>query len=144
MSDSPITREIRQCMSDLNGSIDEGRVSARFLFPPEFIGFKGHFPGRPILAAVCQIQAVMAMLDQWKKRPVKMEKIIFAKFLLPISFGEELFFECRERTEPDGKTVVSALGSKDGSKATEIRIRVSFGNEGRPEDERQVEGGGKA
>ena len=129
MSSSPIGREVRQCMSE-PACYPDGRMSARFLFPPGFIGFRGHFPGRPVLAAVCQVEAVAAMLEHWKQRPVKIERILFAKFLLPVSAGEEVVFECRERVEADGRSVVTALATRRGAKAAEIRIGVRFGDEG--------------
>ena len=42
---------------------DDGSLTARFVFPAEFTGFRGHFPEQPVLPAVCKIQAVVAMLE---------------------------------------------------------------------------------
>ena len=37
---------------------DDGSYSAAITFDPAFTGFDGHFPGNPIVPAVCQLSAV--------------------------------------------------------------------------------------
>lgn len=51
-----IMQEIKQYMSDITEK-DSNNVSARFLFPEEFIGFQGHFPEKAVLPGFCKIQA---------------------------------------------------------------------------------------
>ena len=64
---SRLVREIEQCMSGLTEA-EGDEVTARFLFPAAFIGFQGHFPERPVLPAVCKIQAAIAVLEAWSER----------------------------------------------------------------------------
>ena len=37
---------------------DDGSYSAAITFDPAFTGFDGHFPGNPVVPAVCQLSAV--------------------------------------------------------------------------------------
>ncbi len=85
---SRLARQIRECMSDL-GQADDGNLTARFVFPAEFLGFQGHFPARPVLPAVCEIQAALAMLEAWETRRVDLREIILAKFSAPVTCDEE-------------------------------------------------------
>ncbi len=49
-----ITAELAAAMTGLERDGDGWR--AAFRLPPAFVGFAGHFPGRPITPAVAQIQ----------------------------------------------------------------------------------------
>jgi len=124
-----LMREIRKCMYGLIGTAADKRVTARFLFPSTFIGFQGHFPERPVLAGVCEIQAVKVILREWKKVPVAIKEIILAKFYSPVTCGEELLFECREREENGREAVVTTIVTGRGEKIAELRLRVSFEDE---------------
>jgi 3-hydroxymyristoyl/3-hydroxydecanoyl-(acyl carrier protein) dehydratase len=65
---SKLTREICACMSHLN--TDAESLTARFCFPEDFIGFKGHFPNHPVVPGVCKIQAILCMLAAQGRVPV--------------------------------------------------------------------------
>lgn len=123
-----LIQEIKQCMSDLVET-KKGEVYARFLFPPEFIGFQGHFPKKPILPGVCKIQAVIAMLQAFEKRDIRLKEIVLAKFLLPVSHGEELVFNYRKQTESNSEALIKASVTGKGKKIAELQLRVSFKNE---------------
>lgn len=63
---SRLRDEIKSSMSELR---DNGKeITAHFCFSQEFIGFKGHFPGRPVLPGVCKIQAILCMLEEATQR----------------------------------------------------------------------------
>ena len=68
-------------MTDL--AVSDQRLTASFLFPEDFIGFQGHFPGNKILPGVCQIQCVISMLEKWKKKNIVLREIVLAKFFSP-------------------------------------------------------------
>ncbi len=123
-----LMQEIRQCMSDL-AETKKREVYAHFLFPAEFIGFQGHFPGKPVLPGVCEIQAVIVMLQVWEKRDIRLKEIVSAKFLSPVSHGEELVFNYREQTESNSEVLIKASVTSKGKKIAELQLRVSFKNE---------------
>lgn len=122
---SRIARQIGECMSDL-GQADDGNLIASFVFPAEFLGFQGHFPARPVLPAVCEIQAALAMLEAWEKRRVELREIILAKFSAPVTCDEELMYSCSVTSEDRHGAVVRATVSKGGGAVARFRLRVAF------------------
>ena len=123
---SIIFKEIEKYMSGLTQDSD-GKITASFIFPPEFIGFKGHFPNRPVLPGVCSIQAVTAIFKTLKKREVNLREIVLAKFFTPVSANQELFFECRSTKEENDQSLVKvSVASGDGKKIAELQLKLSF------------------
>ena len=122
---SRLVEEIRQCMSDLT-EVGDDALTARFLFPPDFIGFQGHFPGMPILPAVCKIQAAVAMLQASKRRTVWLEEIVLARFSAPITCDEEVEFLCTTVMEGANSAVVKTIVSKSGEKVSRFKLRVAL------------------
>lgn len=118
-----LVQEIKECMSGLTETA-EGDLSARFVFPPDFIGFNGHFPDKPVLPGVCKVQAVMVMFEQWHKRKIKLREIKLAKFFAPVSCSEELVFKCRESVENSDQTMVKALVTSGQKKIATLQLMV--------------------
>ena len=125
---SKMARQIRQCMSDL-AEAGGGSLTARFLFPPEFIGFLGHFPERPVLPAVCKIQAAVAMLEAAKRRRVRLDEIVLAKFSAPVTCDEEVEFLCTTVMGDTNSAVVKATVSKNGENVSKFKLRVTLERE---------------
>ena len=123
-----LARQIRECMSDL-GRADDGTLTARFAFPAEFLGFQGHFPGRPILPAVCEIQGAVAMLEAWENRRVELQEIVLAKFSAPVTCEEQLVYECSVTRETRGGAMVRATVAKQGGAVAKFTLRVVFQGE---------------
>lgn len=75
-----------------------------FSFPPDFVGFAGHFPGDPILPAVVQIGLGVvlsqALLSE-KAGHQRLETVTRAKFLRKLKPGETITARCCRRG-PDG------------------------------------------
>jgi 3-hydroxyacyl-[acyl-carrier-protein] dehydratase len=122
---SELARQVEQCMSELT-EVDESEAQARFLFPAAFIGFQGHFPERPVLPAVCKIQAAVAMLEAWKSGKVRLNEIILAKFSAPVGCDEEVALRCSVTMEDVHRAVVKATVAKDGESIAKFRLRVTF------------------
>ena len=112
-----------KCMSGLEH--EAGRLSARFTFPDEFIGFQGHFPGAKVLPGVCQIECAAGMISTWSGRPVRIIKVINAKFLAPVLPSEEVLCECGPLME-SGEFDIKAQWSRAGARVSEIKLRVSL------------------
>jgi 3-hydroxyacyl-[acyl-carrier-protein] dehydratase len=115
--------QVRECMSDL-AEADDGSLTARFVFPPDFLGFQGHFPGNPVLPAVCEIQGAVAMLEAWENREVSLREIILAKFSAPVTCNEEVVYSCSMTTEDGRGAVVRATIAKQGRVVAKFRLRV--------------------
>jgi 3-hydroxyacyl-[acyl-carrier-protein] dehydratase len=118
-------------MSELREA-EKGSLTARFVFPAEFLGFQGHFPGRPVLPAVCEIQGAIAMLEAWKKTEVVLREIMLAKFSAPVTCDEEVAYACSMEMEDRDGAVVKATLAKDGKRVARFKLRVAFrdGSEG--------------
>ena len=121
-------RGIKDCMSDLQSTPDGSALSADFTFPADFLGFKGHFPGRPILPGVCEIQAVLLMLEESKKKNVLLKEIVQLKFFAPVACGEKISFKLEEKLELNGEFSVKAMVTGKDKKIAEIHLRVSIVN----------------
>ena len=119
-----IMQEIKQYMSDITEK-DSNNVSARFLFPEEFICFQGHFPEKPVLPGFCKIQAVLVILQEWRKKNIKLKEIVLAKFFSPVSCGEELIFECTETKGDNEESEIHAYVTSKGKKIAILKLKVT-------------------
>lgn len=84
---SPIRSEIEALILDIK-SDDQQNLSAQLSFPDNFIGFKGHFPGKPILPGVCQIQCALVLLSRILNGKVELVSIKKVKFLNTVEPNE--------------------------------------------------------
>jgi 3-hydroxyacyl-[acyl-carrier-protein] dehydratase len=120
---SKLRQEIKSCMLKME-KVDNFKLSARFCFHQEFIGFKGHFPNKPILPGVCKIQAAVLMLEEEKQKNVRLKEILLAKFFAPVSFDQEVVFDLNEQPENNLESLVSVKVSCSGEKIAELHLRV--------------------
>ena len=120
-----IMEGIKQNLSYINRK-GSNNITARFLFSENFIGFNGHFPGKPVLPGFCKIQAVLLILQEVHKKKVILKEIIMAKFFSPVSWGEELIFECKESNTENDITEVHANISSKGKKIAKLHLKVTF------------------
>ena len=126
-----IKKEIAQRMTGLAES--NGALTSSFIFPEEFIGFQGHFPGNKVLPGVCQIQCIASMLEAWKNKAIAIKEIVLAKFLAPVMPSEELTCVCKLAQETDLKSVsdkrnenfiVKAYVNKGSERVAEFKLKV--------------------
>lgn len=73
----------------------DGSVRQRYVFGPDFPGFSGHFPGRPILPAVLQIMAANQLVEAATGQRLSPSAIERAKFVHPIVPGAVVEITCR-------------------------------------------------
>ena len=121
---SELNEAVRRCVLDVRTNAD-GDITARCVFPPDFLGFKGHFRDRPVLPGVCLVQAVLAMLDATKPAPAHLKVIEVAKFFAPVLPGVEVQCVVTERTAEGGPEVHAQLGNPDG-KVAELTLKVAY------------------
>lgn len=122
---SKIGRAIKECMYDLSCDV-AGEMRARFNFSADFIGFKGHFPGKPVLPGVCKIQAILCMLESATSKIPRLKEIVSAKFFAPVTCNEEIAFTVRQAPGASEETLIKALVTNGDKKVAEIQLRVVF------------------
>ncbi len=116
-------KEINKSMYDLSES-PGGNITARFIFPSDFSGFKGHFPGRPILPGVCKIQAVIAMLEKWHEKNVCLTEISMAKFFAPVCDNQEIIILSGKIDKASDEPKIKALVTSGGKKIAELQLKL--------------------
>ena len=117
--------EITKCMSGLAGNA-KGAVTARFVFPSHFTGFKGHFPDSPIVPGVCKIQALLVMVETFYGRGFRLQEIVQAKFFLPVSCDEEMVFCFSKGTPNENTTTIKATVSSNDKKVAKLEVKGVF------------------
>jgi 3-hydroxymyristoyl/3-hydroxydecanoyl-(acyl carrier protein) dehydratase len=105
---------------------DSGELSAVFIFPEDFIGFQGHFPGKKILPGICQIQCAVSLLEKWQGKRAVLKEIVSAKFFSPVLPAEELICRAGNTAEGNGTFILKAFFSRDNKKISEMKLRVQF------------------
>ena len=108
------------------GMTESGGLSSGFIFPEDFVGFQGHFPGNKILPGICQIQCAIAMLEKWQGKRAVLKEIIMAKFLSPVFPSEELICRGSKIEEINGDVILKASFSRDNKKVAEMKLKVRF------------------
>jgi len=107
--------------------IRPGSAVGRFRFDEEFVGFEGHFPGRPILPAVVQIMAALqTAASVWQDLSVDASSVDKAKFLLPVVPGDEIEIHCT-RTEAGGTPGLTARVLLRGEPAASFTVAAGSG-----------------
>jgi 3-hydroxyacyl-[acyl-carrier-protein] dehydratase len=118
-----LMREIKNYIYGLEESGD--KIKARFIFPSDFTGFDGHFPGRPVLPGVCKIQAVIAMLELWYQKNICIKEISSAKFFSPVFDNQEIIVTTSKFTEFNGtleETKTRASVTSNGKKISDLHL----------------------
>ena len=105
-----------------------------FSFPPDFVGFAGHFPGDPILPAVVQIGLGVvlsqALLSE-KAGHQRLETVTRAKFLRKLRPGETITARCSRRG-PDG--ACNVVLTVDQQQAAVFTLTFSLATSSEPSD----------
>ena len=122
---SKLRQEIKSSMQSIE-QISDLKTSARFCFSKKFIGFKGHFPNKPILPGVCKIQAALLVLEKRKHKNVRLAEIILAKFFAPVTFNQELIFNLEEHLKNSTESTVTVKVSCADKKIAELQLRVNI------------------
>jgi len=118
-----LVREIKSSISNLEEIGD--KIKARFLFRPDFTGFKGHFPGRPVLPGVCKIQAVISMLEIWHQKSICIKEISMAKFFAPVFDNQEILVITNKMnglSETSGGIKIKASVTSNGKKISDLQL----------------------
>jgi 3-hydroxymyristoyl/3-hydroxydecanoyl-(acyl carrier protein) dehydratase len=120
-----LRQEIKSSMLGIE-EVSEFKTSARFCFPKKFIGFKGHFPNKPILPGVCKIQAALIVLEKRKHKDIRLAEIILAKFFSPVTINQELVFNLEEHPKNSSESTVTVKVSCQDKKIAQLQLRVNI------------------
>lgn len=107
----------------LAAAIDEtkepgpGTAERRFCFPPDFIGFAGHFPGYPLLPAFVQMVLGTMLAEEHYGTPLELIKISNAKFQQQIIPDMEITVMVREKTVGGNPGCEAQISSDKGPAA---------------------------
>ena len=102
-----------------------GKAVATFTFGEGFAGFQGHFPDKPVLPGVCQIECVLSLFSHWREARAKLVEIVSAKYVLPILPGEEVTCNISNVKEA-GDDIISLSASllKGKERVSTLRLKV--------------------
>jgi 3-hydroxyacyl-[acyl-carrier-protein] dehydratase len=106
-------------------------LTSRFSFPPEFIGFQGHFPSKKILPGVCQIQCALSTLEKGRGKGVVLKEVVLAKYFSPLLPDDEMTCVVTDGGETGGEHTIKAVIMKNMIKIAELKLRVLFAGHGR-------------
>lgn len=85
---------------------------------PDFPAFNGHFPGNPLLPAVCQMGLCADALSRRTGRPLEIKAVGRSKFMRPILPGADVCVTLSPR--PDGQFLAELADPADGRKFSQI------------------------
>jgi 3-hydroxyacyl-[acyl-carrier-protein] dehydratase len=102
----------------------DGARSFEFNFSADDPMFAGHFPGRPILPGVFQLEIVRMAVEWIQNRKLTVAEIPKAKFQRPILPGETLRLNLK-LSEENGLVSARAIFSCGGQPAGEAFLKLS-------------------
>jgi 3-hydroxyacyl-[acyl-carrier-protein] dehydratase len=79
-----------------------GETEAAMVFTPGFVGFSGHFPGYPVLAAILAVYSGWLLAEISQKQEMELCSIKRAKFMAPILPYEKLEVSLKKTSQDGG------------------------------------------
>ena len=123
-----VKEEIEQYM--LGMEIEGLALTSRFSFPPEFIGFQGHFPAKKILPGVCQIQCALTTIEKGRGKSAALKEVVLAKYFSPLFPGDEMTCVVNDGGMTSGEHTVKVSITKNTVKIAEMKLRVVVAAQG--------------
>src|SRR6188768_2782314 len=105
----------------------DGSVNFEFCFPADDPTFTGHFPNRPLLPGVFQLEIARLAAEAVLKQPLFVREIVKAKFLRPIIPTEIVRVELKLSEKPD-TIQARASFSVTGQPAGEAILQLARGS----------------
>lgn len=92
----------------------------RFLYhiAPDFPAFNGHFPGNPLLPAVCQMGLCADALSRLTGKPLEIKSVCRSKFMRPVLPGADVQLTLSPR--PDGQFLAELADPAHGRKFSQL------------------------
>ncbi|MDA8430422.1 MAG: hypothetical protein M0T70_14310 [Geobacteraceae bacterium] len=103
-------------------------MTSSFTFPPEFIGFQGHFPTKMVLPGACQIQCAISTLRQGLQQRVFLKEIVLAKYVAPVLPGDHLICTVSSVADAGNEFTCKVRVTKGEEKVSDLKLRVALGD----------------
>lgn len=87
---SRLKNEVSALLREFRLDPVSGEATANFAFPGDFAGFRGHFPGEPVVPAICQVQCVLSLLEKVRGCAVLLRGIVRGRFLNTVVPDEQI------------------------------------------------------
>lgn len=85
-----IRKQLREQLTVTPENAHGQTFRAAMALPPEFAGFRGHFPGSPVLPGVCLLASVILAAEVSLRKPLRITQIRSAKFFSPVGPNERI------------------------------------------------------
>ena len=94
-------------------------IEGTFCFDESFSGFKGHFPGRPVLPGICLVQAALVLAESLSVTSPVLQEVVSAKFFTAVMPGNSISMRCTR----DGELLKAAVSGEAG-RVAELKLKV--------------------
>lgn len=128
---SLLARSIADCVVRQSAVADDLPPETVYSFPASFVGFRGHFPGNPILPGVCILQAALDMVQRWCGQPPSLREVSQAKFFSSVGPDQELALRVTRAAAADGEMHL-AVSARTTKKVAELALRVTLASPPKP------------
>ena len=106
---------------------DDGSYSAVITFDPVFTGFDGHFPGNPVVPAVCQLSAVEVLAHlALGRQDLQLATISLMKFRSPLLPNDTATFIFRISREENTITVKADVSTPKQKNAAKFKLVFQY------------------
>jgi 3-hydroxymyristoyl/3-hydroxydecanoyl-(acyl carrier protein) dehydratase len=102
-----------------------GAAEAVVVLDPDFVGFAGHFPGAPVLPAMCHVDLALRAASLAIGEALDLVAVERARFVRKALPGEELRIRLVFRPSAGAVTEIAADHSVGGEAAAEMRLQVT-------------------
>ncbi len=93
---------------------------ARIALDASYAGFDGHFPGAPVLPAMCHVDLALRVARLACDARVALAEVARSRFVRPVRPDETLVIELAISDRDDGTLKIDARHTVDGERAAEI------------------------
>jgi len=104
-------------------SLSKGELEALFLFPGELAVFAGHFPGRPIVPGVLEVEMVRAAMERFTGLELRIISVERAKFLREVKPGDTVKAQIVFALS-GGRYTVRGKSAVNGEKAAQVEMTL--------------------
>ena len=126
MSYSLIQSELHKRIHDFERH-DDGSYSAAITFDPAFTGFDGHFPGNPVVPAVCQLSAVEVLVHMaLERQDLKLSTISLMKCRAPLLPNDTATFAFTIVQNENDITVKADVSTPKHKNASKFKLILQY------------------
>lgn len=107
---------VERALSALNGD------TAEFFIAADFPAFNGHFPGKPLLPGVAQVELCLVAAAKFHGRELRLKSLAKAKFSQPVAPNTKLLV----KIAADGGRHTFTVSDAASAPVSRIQLTVEF------------------